>query len=103
MSCFLHTVSPLKAGHNRVSVFLELNNLTATVNTVSSHVVTAMTLTSFTVSGYGRCSQCIVGSAHVTLGSGFSVLLYCHGGCSYLRAADKLLPIFNQLRSILKA
>jgi hypothetical protein len=85
----------LETGHNGFSVFLELNDLTATVNTVGGHVVTTMTLTGFSVGGYGGCSQCIVGSAHIALGSGLAVLLYGHGLCSYLYVTDKLLLIFK--------
>jgi len=78
------TASLHEARHNRFSVLVDLNNLTATIEAICSHVVTTMTLTSLFVRGNGRGGQGIVGTAHVTLRAGFPVLLYGHGAYSYL-------------------
>jgi len=86
-------VSFHEARHNRFSVLVDLNNLTATIEAICSHVVTTMTLTSLFIRGNGRGGQGIVGTAHVTLRAGFPVLLYGHGAYSYLYEKGFLISL----------
>jgi hypothetical protein len=62
------------------SVFVDLNDLATAVEAVSSHEVTTMTFTGLSIGGDCGSRQCVVRTAHVALGTGLAVLLYCHGG-----------------------
>jgi len=52
--------------------------LLATVKAVRRYVVTTMNFTGGRISAQSSGAQSIVGTAHATLGTGLSVLLYSH-------------------------
>jgi hypothetical protein len=79
---FLLVVSSFDRRHTGISVFVDLDDLATTVETIGGHVVATMTLAGFRIGGKCRGGQCVVGTAHVTLGTRLAILLYGHGGSS---------------------
>src|SRR5690606_14239712 len=80
------------------SVVVGLDNLTAAVEPVGAHVVTAVLLAADLIHRQGGAGQGVVGTAHAALGTGGTILLNSHFSLLCFRTCHwQLLPGF-QLR-----
>src|SRR5690606_25198809 len=60
-------------------LLLCVDHFVAAIETICSHVMTAVFLASGRINGQRRCAQRIVSTTHTTLGTGLTVLLNSHG------------------------